>query len=645
MTELFAEQGRLVAAALAALGKRRLVLAIHDASFPSAPGEDTGRGTPYGRGAADFLRFVGALGFNGVLLGPQGQTSRVNPSPYDGTIFSKSMLSIALPALVDGNDGAEGADGARPLLDRAALESVIANRPQGTSGLAGYRYLFDAQEQALRQAYAALPAHPSLRQQIQAFAASARPWLERDSLFAALLREYGDRHPDHWHGPAAQLDRRLLWPAPGLDVPAMLRRESLEQRHADEIGFYTFCQYLAHEQHRGLQALARDLGLVLYGDLQIGLSVQDRWAWGALFLTDYLMGAPPSRTNPDGQPWSYPVLDPQQYGTPQQPGPVLRLVAARVGKLLGEFDGVRIDHPHGLVCPWVYRAADPDPLRAVQGGARLFDSPDLPDHPALGRYAIARPEQLRRDVPRHDDGWVRELDAGQVARYALLIDTIVEAAAGREVLCEVLSTLPYPLRRVMERHRMGRFRVTQKADLSRREDVYRSENAEPADWIMMGNHDTPPIWLLAEGWARAGAPAGASATAQAAYLAERLAPDAGARAGLGARLAAEPNLLVQAKLADLFKSRAENVMVFFADLLGLKQIYNRPGTVDEQNWFLRVPAGYAADYRARLQEDAALNLPLALALAIRARGAAFAAAHAGLLARLDALAASLRAQR
>jgi hypothetical protein len=290
------------------------------------------------------------------------------------------------------------------------------------------------------------------------------------------------------------------------------------------------------------------------------------------------------------------------------------------------------------VCPWVYRAADPDPLRAVQGGARLFDSPDLPDHPALGRYAIARPEQLRRDVPRYDDGWVRELEHDQVARYALLIDTIVAAAAGREVLCEVLSTLPYPLRRVMERHRMGRFRVTQKADLVRRDDVYRSENAEPADWIMMGNHDTPPIWLLAEGWARAGAPA----SAQAGYLAERLEPDAGARAALAERLAADPNLLVQAKFADLLASRAEHVMVFFADLLGLKQIYNRPGTVDEQNWFLRVPADYPADYRARLRTDAALNLPLALSLALRARGADFAAAHADLLSRLDALAAALR---
>src|SRR5207237_216326 len=92
-------------------------------------------------------------------------------------------------------------------------------------------------------------------------------------------------------------------------------------------------------------------------------------------------GAPPSRTNPEGQPWSYGVLDPALYGTRAQPGPAVQLLRLRVGKLLSELDGLRIDHPHGLIDPWVYRAAQPDPLRAVQQGARLFSSPDLPDPP------------------------------------------------------------------------------------------------------------------------------------------------------------------------------------------------------------------------------------------------------------------------
>jgi len=625
------EQSRLVAAALAALGKRRLVLAIHDGSFPSAAGEDTGRGSPYARGGKDFLRFVAGLGFNGVLLGPQGRTSRINPSPYDGTIFSKSTLSIALCPLSESSEW-EG------LLDPAEPADVAAARPQGASGLVQYRYLFDAQERALRTAFSRLRSRPALLARVRAFAHAARPWLERDALFSALLVAHGDRHPDAWDGPEAELDRRLFFPPAGAAPAAAQRRQTLKERYADEIAFYTFCQFVVHAQHRSLQELAAELGLRLYGDLQVGLSMQDRWSYGSLFLADYLMGAPPSRTNPDGQPWSYPVLDPAQYGELGEAGPALRLLRARVAKLLGEFDGVRIDHPHGLVCPWVYRAAGADPLRAVQKGARLFDSPDLPDHPELTRFAIARPEQLRREVPRHADSWVAELTTEQVDRYAILIDAIIDEAQGREVLCEVLSTLPYPLERVMERHGLGRFRVTQKADLTRPSDVYRSENAEPADWIMLGNHDTSPIWLLAEQWTQDRA----KSAGQAAYLAERLQPSADARGAFAERLAADPHLLVQAKFADLFASRAEHVMVFFADLLGSKAIYNRPGTVDDENWFLRVPTAYELDYRDRLRRDAALNLPRSLAMALRARGPDFAAGHASLLAGLDALGESLR---
>src|SRR5690349_20239632 len=47
-----------IARALALLGKRRLVLAIHDPSLPCAQGEDVGRGSPYTRGGREFLAWV-----------------------------------------------------------------------------------------------------------------------------------------------------------------------------------------------------------------------------------------------------------------------------------------------------------------------------------------------------------------------------------------------------------------------------------------------------------------------------------------------------------------------------------------------------------------------------------------------------------
>ena len=42
--------------------------------------------------------------------------------------------------------------------------------------------------------------------------------------------------------------------------------------------------------------------------------------------------------------------------------------------------------------------------------------------------------------------------------------------------------------------------------------------------------------------------------------------------------------------------------------------------VSPDNWALRVPADYARIYRERLGHNQAINLPLALAAAMRARG-------------------------
>src|SRR5262249_54367747 len=229
--------------------------------------------------------------------------------------------------------------------------------------------------------------------------------------------------------------------------------------------------------------------------------------------------------------------------------------------------GLRIDHPHGLIDPWVYRAAQPDLLVAVQQGARLFSSPDVPD---LARFAVVRLQQLDLATPRHADGRVRELSDEQVRRYAVLFDVLVDEArahgrAAGDLFSEVLSTQPYPVERVMERHGLGRFRVTQKVALGDPADVYRSENAAPADWIMAGTHDTEPIWRVAERWSESG-----RAAAHAAYLAQRLVPDERSRARFSQSIAADPARLALAKLAELFASRAGNVMVTFNDLLGLR---------------------------------------------------------------------------
>lgn len=593
--------------ALQALGIRRLALAVHDAALPGDPADDTGRGAPLSRGGLGFLRFAAALGFDALQLGPQGKTTAHDASPYDATLFARSELSIALEPLR-----------AAGLLSEEAFEKAIAARPAGALERAAHRQVFETQRAALDDAYARAPREPPL-----AFAEANREWLQPHFLYAALGMEHGSGDwllwPEH--------DRHLLNPS---SDPA--RGQALAARHEELLARLSFEQWLAHAQHDAFRAEARRAGLRLFGDLQIGFSHEDVWAYQSLLLKPFRMGAPPSRTNPEGQPWNYAVLDPRLVrgsedtrrgerhseegaGAPDsaRKGPALLFVERRVGKLLAEFDGLRIDHPHGLIDPWVYEGARRDALRAVQHGSRLFSSPDRAEFAA---FAIAQPAQLDKKLARHADAWVRDLTDAQVDRYAVLFDAIVAAARanGREtfdLVCEVLSTQPYPVQRVLERHGLGRFRVTQKAGLADPRDVYRSENAKPQDWIMVGNHDTEPIWRVAERWC-----ATSVALDHARYLADRL----GCDARWAETTAKDPALLATAKLAELFVGPASNVMVHFTDLLGLREAYNRPGTVNAQNWSLRVPPDYALEYPAAAAAGRALHLPRALATALRARG-------------------------
>ena len=85
--------------ALKSLGIKNFLFGIHDAAFPSFSEEDFGRGTPYSEGAADFMGFVRSLGFSGIQLGPQGITTEANTSPYDGSLFSRNPLSLAMRSL------------------------------------------------------------------------------------------------------------------------------------------------------------------------------------------------------------------------------------------------------------------------------------------------------------------------------------------------------------------------------------------------------------------------------------------------------------------------------------------------------------------------------------------------------------------
>jgi 4-alpha-glucanotransferase len=537
-----------IGAALARLGIDRLVLSIHQASFPASD-DDLGSGAPASARGRDLLAWARGLGFTGLALGPAGVTTRDNPSPYDGSCFSRNPLHLSFGAL--------GVD----------------VRPPPRRDRVAYTHAWDEAHRLVRAIAARVRDDAGVTRELAARRA-AMPWLAIEARYEAIASVHGD----DWRS----------WP----DDPAA----ALDAGFAFEVG-----QWLADRQHAELAACARGLGLALYGDLPIGISHRDRWSLRDRFLPGYAMGAPPSRTNPDGQAWDFPVIDPA-LGPARDVGDV---VIARLDRALDGCTGLRIDHPHGWVCPWVYRrGAD------VKLGARLHESPDLPDHPALAAYARVRPDQIDRTKTRFDDDWVRDLEPAQIDAYAGAFDALVARVRARggdpgELMVEVLSTCPRPLAAVLARHGLGRFRITQKAKVDLATDVYRGDNARPADWIMVGNHDTPPLGAVIDAW-----PA-AERERRARYLGARLRRDPASLA--------DPPALATAMLAELFLGPAKNVIVFWVDLFGLRDSYNRPGVIDADNWTLRVPPDFERAHADAVARGDAPDLAVAIDWALAAR--------------------------
>jgi 4-alpha-glucanotransferase len=543
------------------------------------------------------------LGFNALQLGPSGQISTSNLSPYDGTAFARNIWSLELNALAE----EEFASLLGPeALDRLALGQRREARVEPERVDRIVRQALDQCYTRFSQLRERVPQHPLLRD-FRHFRAEHAEWLELNAAYEAVSARFGD-DPARFE----PVVRALFEPG----FAGKQRRAALRQTWGPAFERSELAQYLCHAQHARFRERARSEGLALWGDLQVGFSHRDRFLHEDCFAPRWLLGAPPSRTNPDGQPWGYPVLDPDQLDSPGSPA--RRLFELRLRKLLSEYDGLRIDHPHGLVCPWIYRASDADPHHAVCHGARAFDSPDSPD-PDLARWAIARRSDLDpAERSPFADNRVRRLDEAQVARYARLFDELAAARNGLAVsdvfAAEVLSTCPYPLQRVLARHGLGRFRVTQKANPIDPDDVYLTEHARPEDWVMLGTHDTPPVFPLVAEWLRNG-----SARARAAYLASRLFDDPAERDAAAARMASSRREILCASLADLFMSGADSIFVFVGDLFGELEPFNRPGLIHPDNWTARLPEDFEDVYAARLREGRALDVAAALRMALTRR--------------------------
>jgi 4-alpha-glucanotransferase len=149
---------------------------------------------------------------------------------------------------------------------------------------------------------------------------------------------------------------------------AVQRLVSPSQKHYDDVAVHYFTQYHLHLQLKEATAYAHKNGIVVKGDIPIGIyrNSVDAWMAPALYNMNAQAGAPPDDFAVKGQNWGFPTYNWQAM---QQDG--FTWWRKRFEQMSNYFDAFRIDHILGFFRIWSI------PLHAVEGIMGRFD-PAIP---------------------------------------------------------------------------------------------------------------------------------------------------------------------------------------------------------------------------------------------------------------------------
>ncbi|HZQ46378.1 MAG TPA: 4-alpha-glucanotransferase, partial [Verrucomicrobiae bacterium] len=171
-------------------------------------------------------------------------------------------------------------------------------------------------------------------------------WLTPYAVFSHLRDKYGTSDFNQW--PA---HRRFS----AQDAEKLLAKDSPA---ADDIEFHYFTQYHLHIQLREAMEYAHANGVILKGDIAIGVYRYgaDAWQQPGLYRMDFQAGAPPDDFAEKGQNWGFPTYNWQRM---KEDG--FAWWKQRFEQMGRYFDAFRIDHILGFFRIWSV------PMHAVEG--------------------------------------------------------------------------------------------------------------------------------------------------------------------------------------------------------------------------------------------------------------------------------------
>lgn len=174
----------------------------------------------------------------------------------------------------------------------------------------------------------------SARRDFRRFMEDNREWLVPYAAFRCLRDEFGTPDFTQW-GSLSAYDAAKV--------------EAYCRKNRSAINFHCFVQYHLHRQMSSVRDYAHRKGVILKGDLPIGISrtSADAWMHPELFNMDSQAGAPPDAFSADGQNWGFPT-----YNWDRMAEDGFSWWKSRLRKMAEYFDAFRIDHILGFFRIW-----------------------------------------------------------------------------------------------------------------------------------------------------------------------------------------------------------------------------------------------------------------------------------------------------
>ena len=216
--------------------------------------------------------------------------------------------------------------------DRAEMEALQAEL--NAMADMDYERVITAKIKYLRKMYEQLGARCMDSKSFRDFEKHNRAWLMPYAVFSVLRDKYGTANFETWKTFTKYAEKRCA---------------AFAERNEKEVGFYYYVQYHLDRQLRKVRDYLHSKGIVLKGDIPIGVSRTsvDVWQNPDLFVTTSSAGAPPDAFSAEGQNWGFPI-----YNWEKMAEDGYAWWRARFAKMGDYFDAYRIDHILGFFRIW-----------------------------------------------------------------------------------------------------------------------------------------------------------------------------------------------------------------------------------------------------------------------------------------------------